>query len=294
MTGAERVAVLLTCHDRKAVTLACLERVRAQKCSVDVRLDLVVVDDGSTDGTAAAIRERFPEAEIIPGSGALYWNGGMRLAFEHAMNRDYDYYLMLNDDTQLGVDAIETLLATYRRVSALDRKESIIVGSTNDPTTGTMTYGGWRRVGVLNPADCVKIAPSDQPQRCDTMNGNCVLVPRVVAEKVGNLDAGFTHGMGDFDLGFRAKRAHCSIWAAPGFVGACAHNPIRGSWRDLSAPSWARWKRLVAPKGLPPKEWLRFTSRHSGLLWPLYWLNPYVTFWWNACKMPFAKKRVHA
>jgi len=91
------------------------------------------------------------------------------------------------------------------------------------------------------------------------MNGNCVLIPRSAAERVGNLDARFTHRMGDLDYGFRARRAGCALWIAPGYVGTCAANAPA----DETLPVRERWRRLLGPKGLPPREWWVFTWRHN-------------------------------
>jgi GT2 family glycosyltransferase len=277
----QRLAVLLTCHNRREQTLACLHQVSAQAIE-NVAIDVVVVDDGSTDGTSAAIRERFPGAQIIQGSGSLYWNGGMCLAFEHAIRGAYDYYLLLNDDTCLAADALAKLFATHTRVSANGRP-CIVIGSTRDPGSGKLSYGGWRSVSAFSRIKCRKIEPTSEPQRCDTMNANCVLIPREVVERVGILDSRFTHSIGDFDYGFRASQANCELWIAPGYVGTCLSNPGAGNWKDGRLSVRQRWQRILGPKGLPLAEWLLYTRRHAGTLWPLYWVNPYLRFLARTC-----------
>ena len=148
-----------------------------------------------------------------------------------------------------------------------------------DSRTQRLSYGGWRRVSALNPAKWAKVEPSHDPVQCDSMNGNCVLIPWGVAEIVGNIDPAFTHGMGDLDYGFRARKFGCTVWIAPGYVGECDLNCDKGRWADGSLPLRIRWKHMLGPKGLPPREWLLFTYRHSGWLWPICWVNPYVKWW---------------
>jgi GT2 family glycosyltransferase len=276
------LAVLITSHSRKAKTLECIRRVYNQEGRDAFCVKVYLVDDGSTDGTADAVRVQFPEATVLNGSGSLYWNGGMRLAFAHAMSKGFDFYLLLNDDTRLLPDATAKLLHTYRQVTTGAGADAIIVGSTFDSTTGRMSYGGMCSVSQFSPMDVRKIPPSNAPQRCDTINGNCVLIPHIVAATMGNLDPAFTHAMGDMDYGYRAKKAGCSLWIAPGYVGECVLNTGRGFWTDRSLSVRERWCRLLGPKGLPPREWFVFTSRHAGPLWPLYWLNPYLKFWRGA------------
>lgn len=276
-----RLLVLITAHDRKGETLSCLERLSAQCHDAGADVGVILVDDASTDGTAIAVRQRFPEVRLVEGSGQLYWNGGMRRAFQEAMREDPDYYLLLNDDTHLRPGALGRMISTHLELTRAGERCCIVVGSTLDPETETQSYGGWRRGGRLLPARIRLVEPGSKAERCDTMNGNCVLVPRDVVRRVGNLDATFTHCMGDLDYGFRARRAGCSLWVAPGYVGECVANSGKGLWSEPSLGGRELWSRLLGPKGLPPSEWLTFTYRHYGPFWPVYFASPYVK---NGCR----------
>lgn len=279
--ASRTIAVLLTVHDRKAHTLECLARVHAQALPDGVALDVFLVDDGCTDGTAAAVRRGFPHVRVLPGSGGLYWNGGMRLAFEAAQRSDPDFYLLLNDDTYLDAVAFSTLLRASDELGARGHGEAIVVGSTRDPETGEPTYGGQQRLGRWAPGFAL-VPPGPMAVRCDTMNGNCVLVPRAVARRVGNLSPDFTHAFGDIDYGLRATRAGCSCWIAPGFVGTCTHNPNLGSYVDEGLPVLVRWRKMQGAKGASFRQWRAFTSSHCGPFWPVYWLRTYAKFWTRA------------
>src|SRR5690606_39821762 len=52
--------------------------------------------------------------------------------------------------------------------------------------------------------DNFPVIPNGDLQQCLYINGNVVLVPRAIFEKLGNLSANYTHSMGDFDYGLRA------------------------------------------------------------------------------------------
>lgn len=277
-----RIAVAMASHDRREHTLRCLRSLRAQRLPPGVAVQVVLVDDGSNDGTAAAVAAGFPEARVLSGSGDLYWNGGMRTALAAAMSDGFDAYLLLNDDTYLYPHAIATLVETSRRVSSSGAARAIVVGSTESPGGGGFTYGGWRCARGRSALHLERVAPGSEPTPCDTFNGNCVLVPAAAMRALGNLDPAFTHSMGDLDLGLRARRAGIRCYVAPGYAGACASNEGRGLWRDESLCLLDRWRLLLGPKGLPLREWRAFTIRHAGPLWPLYWLNPYVKFWLRA------------
>jgi GT2 family glycosyltransferase len=281
--GSLRLAVLMTCHNRVAGTIDCLTSLKNQK-PFGASLELIVTDDGSSDGTALAIRRTFPDATVIQGDGKLYWCGGTRAAFAHAMRNDYDFYLWLNDDTRLNEDALLRIFQTYEDASSQLGNELIIVGSTCDPGSGTISYGGWKqRADKMFTNSWEKIQPQmDRWITCDTMNGNCVLIPRSVAERMGNLDVNFSHSMGDLDYGLRAKASGCQIVIAPGYYGICSANDGTGLWTDERLPLRVRWNKLLGPKGLPIKEWMVFSRRHKGPLWIFVWLSPYARFWFNA------------
>ena len=142
---ASRIAVLITSHNRRETTIACLNALFTQKLPQGVSCKVYLVDDGSSDGTGGAVSERYPSVNVIKGNGHLYWCGGMRLAWHEAFKRDYDYYLWLNDDTFLHTKGIYVLLNTLKEIIQHNGSRSIIVGSVCDPQTGLMTYGGIRK-----------------------------------------------------------------------------------------------------------------------------------------------------
>jgi GT2 family glycosyltransferase len=270
----KRIAVLITCHNRRDKTLKCFEALYKQESIEDLRLQVYLVDDGCTDGTAEAIIAEFPETRILKGSGSLYWCGGMRLAWEEARKDNYDYYLWLNDDTTLAKDALRSLLRTSMKISSRELPK-IIVGSTCDPDTGCRTYGGIVRAAQLRPLDLYPVVPCDKPQECTTMNGNCVLIPREISRSVGNLSSEFTHGLGDIDYGLRATKLGYSIWLTPGYVGICPRNS-GPAWTSSEISFRKRWRLLHSPKGFIPQEWMVFVRRHTGFRWPWYMIKVYL------------------
>ena len=99
-----KIAVILTCHNRKEKTLTCLRQLYSVSCMIEeIEMKVFLTDDASTDGTSDAIRQNFPENDIciLQGSGVMYWAGGMRFAWKEALKERerWDFYLLLNDDT---------------------------------------------------------------------------------------------------------------------------------------------------------------------------------------------------
>lgn len=275
----------MTCFNRREQTLLCLRNVYDQMRTDALHISVTLVDDGSTDGTAEAIAMQFPFVNLVKGSGHLYWNQGMRLAFAHAQRRSPDAYLWLNDDTMLYPHAITRLTKVMDALEQLGTT-AIVTGSTCDHVSGGRSYGGFRWssgwLRHLVPVD----PPASVPVPCDTMNGNCTLIPRRVAEEIGNLDPAFQHAFGDMDYGFRARAAGFSIYVAPGFVGSCSDNSRGGTWRDRRVGFRKRWSHLHSPKGSPYSEWRLYCKRHLGVLWPLYTVSPYVKTIATAARRP--------
>jgi GT2 family glycosyltransferase len=268
-----RMAALLTCHNRVERTIACLGSILGQVDPDELSMEIVLVDAGSTDGTQEQVAAAYPQVTVLPRGPELFWNGGMRVALAHAYASDPDLYLWLNDDVELDPDALRRLIDCHRDLETSRPAPAIVVGSTRDPESGAHTYGGVVRTDRWRPMRYDLVPAGDEPRRVETMNGNCVLVSRGVVERIGNLAAAYTHGMGDYDYGHRAERAGCEVWICPGTIGTCARNPKAQRAGSLKEQR----RRLTNPTGgLPPHEWYTFVRRWAGPLWPLYALSPYV------------------
>ena len=272
-----RIGAVLTCFNRREKTLACLEKLYKQEAiqTGRVSLEVFLTDDASPDGTAAAVKENFPGVHVFNGTGSLYWNGGMNLAFGKALQHNMDYYLWLNDDTFLYPDALDKLLDTHATVSSRKEPNSIILGGTVDPVTKEFSYGGFKRLSRWT-LKMEAVMPGKEPRKCTSNTGNCVLIPRSVSDRVGNIEPFYTHRWGDPDYGLRAGKMGCSIWLAPGYVAECEANPTAERWASPSLSFSERIKDFHSIKGYIKKDWYFFVKRHGGILWFALWAKPYL------------------
>lgn len=264
-----RIAVVVTCHNRREKTRACLESIRVQSLGLAVEQELFLTDDGSTDGTAEMVRTVWPGATIVMGDGTLFWNQGMRRAWQAAAATDPDYYWLINDDTVVEPFALADLLAL---APGADRRV-IAVGAVVDPRNGRQVYGGWRRRGRE------LVSASGVVEACETMNANCALVPRAVFQEIGMFHEAYSHAMGDFDYGFEAGRHGIAVWQTSRAIARCEGNAVEGTWRDRTLGRAERWKKIQSVKGLPPAEWWVYTWRNEGWLAPLRFVSPYLKVW---------------
>lgn len=273
-----KLIAIMTCHNRREHTLACLDSLFAARDERLASTEAVLVDDASSDGTGQAVRARFAgRVLVVDGDGALYWSRGTHRGFEMARRRGADLYLWLNDDTVLAPDAMTRLLDACRAAQRIVSDGAVIVVGAVVDRSGTLTYGGQVASGRRwRPLDFRPVWHASELRECDVMNGNCVLIPNAVACRVGNLDPAFEHAMGDTDYALRARALGVRIFVAPGTVGWCERNGVAGTYLDGALPRRARWAAILGRKGLPWRSWLRFTRRHAGWLWPVYFAKPYL------------------
>lgn len=269
-----KITAIATSHDRRPTTIHALEALLAQDIPPGVAVHLVLVDDGSTDGTAAAVRELWPSADIIAGSGSLFWAAGMAIAELRAKESIPDFLLWLNDDVVLDRGALRVLLEVATQRARSGARACIVVGATRDPMLGRVTYSGLIRRGI-HPMRFERVEPSGEVQSVETFNGNVALVPRSVYERV-SIDGCFEHAIADLDYGLRARAVGCDVVLAPKTVGACARNSVCGTWRDSSLRFRERWRLAIDRRGIPPRSQARFLRRHAGPTWPVWWLGPYI------------------
>ncbi|MCL5129862.1 glycosyltransferase [Algibacter sp. L4_22] len=266
----KEIAILLTCHNRKDKTIECLEVLYLNKIPEGYSFTVFLVNDGSTDGTKEAVKEKFPKVNIIKGNGNLFWNQGMRLAWKTASNtKKYDFYLWLNDDTILEKNAVKSLFECYTEVLLEDEKPAIITGACKCSTkSNTFSYGGRTEEGA--------VIPNGKLQKCTYINGNFVLIPDFIYKQLGNLSSDYTHGMGDFDYGLRAIKEGFNCYTTKGFIAVCAPNEGIQGWCNPKNSLKKRWNLLHSPLGLNIKEYNTFRRKFWGTKWLLFALKAYV------------------
>lgn len=271
------LAVCLACFNRRDQTLACLERLFAQRRPADMRLVVHLLDDASADGTGAAVAGAFPDVVIHRGDGNRYWAGGMRIAYGAALAEGHDFYLWMNDDALLLDDALWRAFSTLEDLRRTHGGDHVVFGAMRSQD-GATTYGGIARGSGFRPWRMRPIAPwPHTPRECDTLHGNFVLVPSAVALKVGNIPPVYRHALADLDFGFSVRRAGYRLWIAPEHMGITQPNTARRKgWLDPGMTLAARLKAIEHPLGHPFRPSLTYNLRNFGLWGLLAVAAPYA------------------
>lgn len=254
-----RIAVLITCFNRCEKTLLCLRLLSNQKKGQDTEIAVYVVDGGSTDGTPKAIRDAFPDVKVVVKDG-LYWAGGMRAAWRMAAEEtDFDYYLLLNDDTSIYDHCIEKLIKTAVRCHEKFGRYGIVIGSTCSHEHQQLTYGG-RKLIQRTKSKSVMVDPMKcELQLCELGNGNIMLVHQNVFHTIGGLSERYTHGIADYDYTLRASDAGIPVVVAFGYMGECERDH-GNNWMPTKSSLKQRIDYLYSPKGLAYHEYLSFVK----------------------------------
>jgi glycosyltransferase involved in cell wall biosynthesis len=265
--GMETVFAIVPVHNRREHTRACLACLRAQ---THPRRRVIVVDDGSTDGTAALVAKEYPEATLLAGSGDLWWAGGVNRGMEHALSEgsDRDFLLIVNNDMTFGEDFVSSL-----REESLAAGGAVVGPVCLDGQTGRRVDAGmvvdWKGVRIAAREDAAGAAP-------DALSTRGLLVPFPVARAVGTLDAAaLPHYLSDVEYTLRIRRMGfplllsgrttarldtetSGVRVTPG--GGSPIREIRDHLFSYRSPSnivhWMRFLRICCPRRYLPR-WVR-------------------------------------
>ena len=205
-----KIAIIIPVFNRKETTLNCLRQLESiDYC--DNEFDIVIVNDGSTDGTVDAINKAFPAVTVLNGDGDLWWTGAINKGIEYAVSTDYAGVLLLNDDLELNDDFICELFKVVSNnpnalVSSLKLRRN---NGISEIITAGFKVDGFLRKTISNRQG-EKYTEENTPdvEECEILTGASLFIPSVVLKKIGCLNSEmFPHNWGDFEFTRRASLA---------------------------------------------------------------------------------------
>ncbi|MFN2500501.1 MAG: glycosyltransferase [Pyrinomonadaceae bacterium] len=223
-----RVEVVAPVHNRKDITLQCLKSL-ARAATPGFEVHVIVVDDGSTDGTGDAIRLHFPSVELVTGDGDLWFTEGTNVGVRAALRHDPDYVLMMNDDQVFDDKFLLHLVETADRYPRSVVGPLLLLWDTphklfqTAPVWSTMR-GGW----VHWRKQTIWTVPS-KPWAVDMIVGNCILVPAAAFHECGLMDSRRYPNFGDAEFTPRLKKRGWRLLIDPRSRVFCQPNSIMPS-----------------------------------------------------------------
>lgn len=236
------------------------------------KITIYLTDDGSTDGTMVKIKELFPHVIILKGTGNMYWAGGMFNSWSMALKKDFDAYLLLNDDTNVAKNIFNEMEKADRYSIDHYKTGGIYIGSTMDSLTKELSYGG----AIINSKfynENEKLEPNGEFQICDLGNANIMFVTKDVVKKIGILSNRYVHAVADYDYTLTAKKNHLPVLIMANYCGECKRDQPNkyGVFNKLTFHE--RVKYLFNPVGFAFPDQLKYMRKFYPYRLPFVYLS---------------------
>lgn len=210
-----RIEIVAPVHNRRETTLQCL-RSLARIDRTDLEIHLIIVDDGSTDGTSEYIEKEFPQVQIVRGDGTLFYCGGTNRGISAALAHNPDYILTINDDTVFHEQFL------LRMIKTAENNQKSIVGALlllwDVPHLVFQVDFKWKTSvsGWYQPENKTAFDFPEKAFEVEGMAGNCILFPVEAIKQCGLLaEERFPHNWGDIQYVTRMKKAGWHLLVEP-------------------------------------------------------------------------------
>jgi GT2 family glycosyltransferase len=215
------LSVIVVNWNTKELLQACLESVRVHISGI--AYELIVVDNGSTDGSVDMLREQFPEVRLIANTENLGFAAANNQAIRVAKGRAV---LLLNSDTELIENSFRILydfLFSRDEIGAVGGRLIYPSGAPQwsygfAPSLGRMlwiTLSGFLRIQRGRKPGAVIPDPADPARPVEYIVGADLMIKRTVLDQVGLLDDTFFAYFEETDLCTRIRQAGHQIWYTP-------------------------------------------------------------------------------
>ena len=241
-----KIAIVIPVFNRINHTVQCLESLKNVRYP---NLEIIIIDDGSTDRTSEVIKKYFPYVVLVEGDGNLWWAKATNLGIKKAVSNKAQYILFLNNDDEVDNNIVLNLLQC-----AKDNPDSIIgckVRHFEQPNKIIFAGGfcDWENRGLFRHGDGeIDLGQHDMRKEIEWIPGAGTFVNVDVFEKIGLIDDGsFPQYRGDIDFTLRAHKAGYRVIFEPTAVlykkmepntSSCAKRPE--IFRKLIMPLFSR------------------------------------------------------
>jgi len=221
--AAKRLSLVIPTRDTRDITLRCLEKAAPL---IAQGAELVVVDDGSRDGTAEAVRERFPGAKVLVNAEARRFGASANRGLAEAGG---EILLLLNSDTEVDAPTVAAMAAAFDREPRLGAAGAELRNADGSPqwsagvaptrpwlfamATGVPALlGSWPGYRRLRPVGSAERA------RVDWVSGAALAIRRSAWAEVGPFDESYGFYGQDVDFCLRLRDAGWAVRIVPGWL----------------------------------------------------------------------------
>lgn len=217
MTGAPDISIIIVNWNTRDLLLGCLRSLSNDS----VQPEVIVVDNASSDGSAAAVKANFPDVLLIENAQNVGFAPANNQALRVAGGR---YVILLNSDTVVCPGALEALVAfmdEHPRAGACGPRLLNADGSLQPSAHPMLTPGRefWRLMFLerIRPRVTYPMQRWDAttPRRVEVIKGACLLLRRAALDQVGLLDESYFMYTEEVDLCHRIAQAGWELWWEP-------------------------------------------------------------------------------
>ncbi len=212
MTESSTAIVLLNWNQRDD-TVRCLESLRRAELG---RASIVVVDNGSADGSVDVVRERFPEVHVVDLDVNRGCSGGRNAGLEWATARDFTYVLFLDNDTEVMPDFLTPLVELMDGETEVAICGGVILHA--EPPQTVWAAGGVIRGDGYTPSLHYGVDPAEvarEPFPVDWVPGCLLMVRAAVTDRIGRFDDDYFIYFEDIDFCVAAREAGYRVVIEP-------------------------------------------------------------------------------
>ncbi len=268
-----KVAIVILNWNGKNDTLECLESV----FKIDYpNFEVIVVDNGSTDDSVAAIRQAYPQATLIETGKNLGYAGGNNVGIRYALEKGAEFVFLLNNDTILAPDVL-TQLAKAAQAHPEAAAFGPVIYQVEQPdiiwTAGEFLgkeftcshYLQGESSAILDNKDCYET---------DWVTGAALFTRGSTFSKIGLLDERYFLVYEESDWCFRARaQGYRCLIVPPAKVWHKVAASFGGEISPLRIYFSTRNRLLFAEKNLPKSVWLKLCLRSLKKLLPKFTLS---------------------
>lgn len=199
------IFIVIPVHNRKELTRKCLASLRNQSWA---NRRIIIVDDGSNDGTREMIETEFKEVDLVRGDGSMWWTGAVNAGIEKAQKAAtvHDYALLLNNDAIVSENYVEALLGAAGQVcGAIIGSVLVMEGRGGVISSGGVRINWWTaKYEVVNRGRELSDFPRNHLEEVSTLSGRGTLYPISIFREIGFFDSYCFQQCGDTELPRRA------------------------------------------------------------------------------------------
>lgn len=254
------LSVVIPTHDTRELTLRCLGSLGYGGVPL---IEVIVVDDASSDGTAEAVTTRHPGVIVVATDGNVGFSRAVNLGAERATG---DLLLVLNSDTEIGEEVLPDVVTAFAENERLGIGGAALIDPDGTPQwrAGRWPTTKWLFVQASGAGSIVGRLPSwgreetggaGETGPVDWVTGAAMAIRREVWEGCGPFDIDYRFYCQDLDLCYTARQAGWSVEVIPEFKVLHHHGAsisVAPGASGVFHPAHL-WTDLV-----------RFTNKHDG------------------------------